>query len=335
MLAVMIIPTGLGCEIGGHAGDATPAARLLALACDTLILHPNVVNASDINEMPSNSLYIEGSMLDRFLRGEIDLEPVKANKILVVSNGPISPDTVNAVSAARATLGVDAFLLELQTPLKMRGWLEAGGAKGEVEGWKELVKQVGAFDFDALAITTPIDVDDATKKTYLRQGGVNPWGKVEAMASRLIGDALQMPVAHSPTEDVTLKNYKEVVDPRMGAEMVSLCYLHCIMKGLHKAPRVCEEGISIYDVDCLISPYGCCGPPHEACVERGIPVIVVRENKTVLDVLEQPIFHYVDNYMEAAGLMLCMKEGIHPSSVRRPLAPTLVTTQENDDGEKQ
>ncbi|NQU70483.1 MAG: DUF3326 domain-containing protein, partial [Rhodospirillales bacterium] len=45
--AVFLVPTGIGSEIGGHAGDATPAARVLAAACDRLITHPNVVNASD------------------------------------------------------------------------------------------------------------------------------------------------------------------------------------------------------------------------------------------------------------------------------------------------
>ena len=57
---VFIVPTGIGAEIGGHAGDATPAARVLAAACDNLITHPNVVNASDLNEMPENTLYVEG-----------------------------------------------------------------------------------------------------------------------------------------------------------------------------------------------------------------------------------------------------------------------------------
>ena len=76
MNAVMIIPTGIGCEIGGHCGDANAAARLLAACCDTLILHPNVVNASDINEMPENCLYVEGSILDKFLKGQIYLERV-------------------------------------------------------------------------------------------------------------------------------------------------------------------------------------------------------------------------------------------------------------------
>ena len=51
---VFLVPTGINATIGGHAGDAGPVARLLASVCDTLITHPNVVNASDINEMPEN-----------------------------------------------------------------------------------------------------------------------------------------------------------------------------------------------------------------------------------------------------------------------------------------
>ena len=51
---VLIVPTGIGAEIGGHDGDAAPVARLLAESCDILITHPNVVNASDINEIPEN-----------------------------------------------------------------------------------------------------------------------------------------------------------------------------------------------------------------------------------------------------------------------------------------
>jgi len=59
MNVVMIIPTGIGCEIGGHCGDGNAAARLLGACCDTLVLHPNVVNASDLNEMPDNALYVD------------------------------------------------------------------------------------------------------------------------------------------------------------------------------------------------------------------------------------------------------------------------------------
>ena len=97
---VMIIPTGIGADIGGHAGDANPAAKLLAAACDTLVVHPNVVNASDINEMPPNALYVDGYMLDRFLDERISLQPGYNEKILLVVNKPVNNQTVNAVSAA-------------------------------------------------------------------------------------------------------------------------------------------------------------------------------------------------------------------------------------------
>ena len=120
MNVVMIVPTGLGAEIGGHAGDANPAAKLLAACCDNLILHPNVVNASDINEIPENCLYVEGSMLDRFLRGENALRPVRQNKILLAVNSPVRNDTINSVSAARFTLGADIEIVELSHPLTMK-----------------------------------------------------------------------------------------------------------------------------------------------------------------------------------------------------------------------
>ena len=32
--AVLLVPTGVGAEIGGHAGDAGPVARMLAEVCD-------------------------------------------------------------------------------------------------------------------------------------------------------------------------------------------------------------------------------------------------------------------------------------------------------------
>ena len=45
MNVVMIVPTGIGCEIGGHCGDGNAPARLLGACCENLVLHPNVVNA--------------------------------------------------------------------------------------------------------------------------------------------------------------------------------------------------------------------------------------------------------------------------------------------------
>ena len=106
--AALVVPTGIGADIGGHAGDATPVAGLLASACDTLITHPNVVNASDVIDLPRNALYVEGSVLSRLLMGTVGLQPVRGNRLLVVVDA--HPDVlfthaaVNAVSAAQGLL---------------------------------------------------------------------------------------------------------------------------------------------------------------------------------------------------------------------------------------
>ncbi len=328
MNVVMIIPTGIRCEIGGHAGDATPVARLLGACCNELVLHPNVVNASDINEMPENAWYVEGSHLDRFLRGEIELQKVRQNRILVAVNFA-QKETINAVSAARASLGVDATMLVLDSPLNMVATMTDGRADGEVTGWKALVEQVQKHEFDALALSTPIEVEDEINKNYWENGGVNPWGGVEAKASKLIATALNKPVAHAPvmvSEDTPfcLHDWDFVADPRMAAEVLSWAFLHCVLKGLHTAPRI-GEGLSVKDIDVMVSPE-CWGPPHKACCEHDIPIIIVRENKTIYSTpFGYPAYKYctcVDNYLEAAGVIIAMKAGITLTSVRRPIPPT-------------
>ena len=327
MIGVLIIPTGLGAKIGGDAGDGNPVAKLLAGCCDTLIIHPNVVNASDINEMPENTLYVEGSMLDRFLAGGIELQPVRTyNRILVVANPPVTDETVNAVSAARATIGCHAEILELSEPLRMVARLEATHATGDVSGVASLVKDVSDAEFDALAIHTPIEVSRDVALNYYRKGGINPWGGIEAKASKCIAAKLNKPVAHAPIETVTADDpelffvYQGPVHPRIAAEAISNCYLHCVLKGLHRAPRI-GRGLSRDDVDVLISPFQCWGSPHKACLHHGIPIIEVRENVIASPVPSTPQI-VVDNYLEAAGLVMFLRAGVDPSAVRANFSET-------------
>lgn len=322
MNTVFIVPTGVGAEIGGHAGDANAAAKLIAAVSDKLIVHPNVVNASDINEMTENMLYVEGSMLDRFLQGEIELECVHYNKILLAVNGPIENKTINAVSAARATIGADVRIIELHTPLIMKAEIKNGLATGTLEGADELIEQVRPQTFDALAIVSKITVSPKVAFEYLtNEGGINPWGGVEAILSKKVSLALNKPVAHAPFGD-TLTNFDEVVDPRMAAELVSVCYMHCVLKGLHRTPII-GKGLSVDDIDCLVTPTGLYGPPHKACEKNYIPIITVEENKTSF----YNKYYYernikVSTYLEAAGVIAAMRAGIDWRTVRRPLEPT-------------
>lgn len=329
MNVVMVIPTGIGCKVGGHAGDASPSARLLAAVCDNLIIHPNVVNASDINEMTSNMWYVEGSILDRFLQGQIALEDVYSNKILLIVNKPLMSETINSVNAARNTLGVEVDIIELNATLSLKGIFKIDGrASGVMQGEVEACQQVfeeRKFCYDVIAIQTVIDVDAKTSEHYLTNGGVNPWGGAEAVCSRYFSREFEVQCAHSPFESGVLNKFNEVVDPRMAAEVVSISYLHCILKGLHRAPKVVEynsrakDTLRVDDIDLMVSPDGCWDTPHEACANWEIPIIFVRENKNIyppLEVIPKNCI-MVENYVEAAGVISAMKAGVSCKAVRR------------------
>ena len=345
MNVVFIIPTGLGCLIGGHVGDATPAAKMIAQMCDKIILHPNVVNACDINEMPANALYVEGSILDRFLEGKIELQEVCSNRVLVVVNPPVKPETVNAVRAAEATIGMDVEIVELETPLVMKARVENNVATGDATGVNELIGQVASlvlppsftevpgmyrlhpkYQYDALAIASPIEVPEGMALEYFRNPNihVNPWGGIEAIVSRRVADAIDKPTAHAPVMEDSERDdpeqfylaFREKIDKRKAAEAISSCFIHCILKGLHKAPRI-GSGIHRSSVAALITPTGCIGRPHKACLSTGIPVIAVEEN-TIASALKHrdDRIIYVKNYLEAAGVLSCMKAGVTTRSVR-------------------
>ena len=71
---VSIVPTGVGCNLGGYAGDAAPATNLLAATADYLITNPNAVNASNFISMDENVLYTQGLCIDLFMKGTVDLQ---------------------------------------------------------------------------------------------------------------------------------------------------------------------------------------------------------------------------------------------------------------------
>ena len=339
--AVLVIPTGIGAEIGGHAGDATPVARLLASVCDTLITHPNVVNASDLNQLPADGLYVEGSIISRFLMGSISLQRVRSNRVLVIidahPNERFTRATVNAVNGARATYGLPCErIVVLDPPLPTRGrYASSGRAAGAVD---ELERVFDALDrrrgeYDAVAISTVIDIDVPHASYFASRGEiVNPWGGVEAMLTHAVSTIYDVPSAHAPMmESEEIANMDPgVIDPRMAAEVVSLTFFQSVLKGLHKAPRISERArpnsLTAHDVSCLVIPDGCLGLPTLAALEQNIPVIAVRENRSLMhnDLTMLPWaagqLHVVENYWEAAGLMAAMKEGMDPTSVRRPLA---------------
>ena len=58
-IIALSIPTGVGAEIGGYAGDAGYVAREFAKYFK-LIVNPNVVNAGILSAINDNMYYVEG-----------------------------------------------------------------------------------------------------------------------------------------------------------------------------------------------------------------------------------------------------------------------------------
>ena len=343
--AVFIVPTGIGAEVGGHAGDATPAAQLLASCCDQLITHPNVVNASDINELPVNALYVEGSVLSRLLMGTVGLASTRSNRICVVFDSQddtmIENLVLNTVESARATYGlVCAGLHKLDPPLELHAKLAASGrAVGTARGLGPLFDLLDneSEAYDAVAITSLIGVPEGLHQEYFSSDGgmINPWGGIEAMLTHAVSQRFNVPSAHAPMMESReiLNEDPGRVDPRMAAEAISSSFLQCVLKGLKRSPRIVTDPrrilagdiLSADDIDCLVTPAGCFGLPVLAALEQGISVIAVNEGAGLRagDLSALPWrdhqFYAAENYWEAAGILSALRIGIDPRSTRRPL----------------
>ena len=107
---LLVIPTGVGCALGGYAGDGLPAARLLAAASGCLITHPNVMNGAALYWSDRRIQYVEGWALDRFAAGELALAPVAGRRVGLLLDAGIEPELrqrqIQAAEACRASLGL-------------------------------------------------------------------------------------------------------------------------------------------------------------------------------------------------------------------------------------
>ena len=345
---VMIVPTGIGSSVGGHAGDATPAATLLASVCDTLITHPNVLNASDIIQIPPNALYVEGSVVAQLMMGTVGLRRVRNNRLLVLiqsrADELFANAAINSVNAARASYGLNASIAMLDPRFRMVSeYAPSGVSGGRIEGIEYVYDLLDnkAGEYDAVAITSVIDLPRDLHENYYRLGDevVNPWGGIEAMLTHAVSLRYRIPAAHAPmleSRDISETDFG-VVDPRMAAEVISLAFFQCVLRGLQQSPAVTsgsqptsDNEIRSTNVSCLVIPDGCVGLPTLAALFNGIPVIAVRGNTNLMrnDLDSLPWrpsqLLRVENYLEAAGAVAALRAGVAPFSIVRPLAPAFI-----------
>lgn len=348
-----IIPTGVDCSIGGYAGDGAPATNLLAATVDHLITNPNAVNASDFISVNDKIVYTDGCSLDQFMRGHVDLHVPYGNRIglIIEQSDEWMLDVVfNIVNTARAVHGVDIVdCVVTDQPVGGRCVINPSGAvSGTIDNPATLYRaceKLIARGANAIAITSNIkDLPLSDYALHFDGRFPNPVGGVEAIISYLISHRYQLPTAHAPLINIKdLELERRVVDARGAGEFVSTSGLACILVGLRRAPqisldhaRAISAAITLNNLLAVVTPASCLGGiPQLYAQARGIPVIAVRDNDTILDVTQAKLglgnVIEVHNYAEATGVVMAIKQGISLESIYRPLQtirqPTLETAE--------
>ena len=330
---LLLLPTGVGCAIGGYAGDGLPAARLLAAASGCLITHPNVLNAAALYWNDPRLQYVEGWSLNRFAAGDLALAPVRRQRVGLLLDAAIEPELrlrhLQVAEACRASLGLTIGpVLDTDAPLGVSLRTGPSGTSwGSLEAGERL-RQAGATAI-AVVARFPDEPGSEALAAYRAGTGVDGLAGAEAVISHLLVRHLGIPCAHAPA--LAPLEPEPSLDPRAAAEELGHTFLPCVLVGLSRAPDLRPEPTSGSgllhgaELGAVVAPAGALGGEAVlACAERGVPLIAVAANPCLLAVdgaalgLETLT---VASYAEAAGLVLALREGIDPAALARPLAP--------------
>ena len=339
---LLVIPTGIGCAVGGFAGDALPAARLLAAASDCLITHPNVMNGAALYWSDPRIHYVEGSSLDRFAAGDLLLQPVRQQRVGLLLDAGIEPELrqrhLQVADGCRATLGLNIGpVVTTDVPLEVSLSLGASGVSwGQLQRPDALLRageQLKAAGATAIAVVArfPDDPESEALAAYRQGSGVDALAGAEAVISHLLSRELGLPCAHAPA--LSPLPLDPDLDPRAAGEELGFTFLPCVLVGLSRAPSLLPAdapavaGVSPLAIDAVgavIAPAAALGGAAVlACAERDIPLIAV-DNPCLLNVTAEALGLEVipaASYSEAAGLVLALREGIAPAALHRPLPP--------------
>jgi hypothetical protein len=316
----------------------------IATVADTLITHPNVANAAAFQSLPANTYYTEGYWLDRWFTGEVSLKPHKQIRLAVLLDAGMEPGMKvlqrNTIAAVATVYGVNIVAIEeTDAPLDLTIAIQPSGASGG--SWnnpqaalapaQRLIASVGA---NAFAIVTRMEEPEGS--TYSQGTGVDPIGGLEAIISHTLSHCLGLPCANAPVFDWEEAQPRRdaLVSPATASEYISATFLPCVLTGLLQAPRAIpcnthqqREGLHIDDLSLLITPYDCLGGiPALSCLERGIPIMTVQSNTTVLEMTlpalvgkheagrlkRHGLWIEVANYTEAIGALQLYKHRLTP-----------------------
>ena len=336
---LMVVPTGIGCVIGGYAGDALPSARLLAAASGCLITHPNVMNGASLYWKDSRIHYVEGYGIDRFAAGDWALRPVRQQRIGLLLDAGIEPELrqrhLQVADGCRATLGLEIGpVVVSDVPLGVHlGLGQSGASWGTLERPDALLRageRLKANGATAIAVVArfPDDQGSEALQAYRHGRGVDALAGAEAVISHLLVRHLEIPCAHAPA--LSALPLDPQLDPRAAGEELGYTFLACVLVGLSQAPELVRRSAANIrdlvadDLGVLVVPEGSLGGEAAlACLERKVPVICVTNpsllqvSSTVLGLGSEVL--QASSYAEAAGMVLALREGVSLSALMRPL----------------
>lgn len=354
---VLIVPTGIGAAIGGYAGDALPVARAVAQVADRLITHPNVLNGAQLYWPIPNVYYVEGYGLDQFAAGQWGLHPIRQNRVGLVLDQGIEPDLrlrhLQVADAARATLGLhlteyivtDAPLgVELRTAASGATWGTIQNSDSLLRAVEKLLRYAGA---EAIAVVArfPDDGGSEALRQYRHGHGVDPLAGAEAVISHLVVRTFRVPCAHAPA--LSPLPLDPELSPRSAAEELGYTFLPCVLVGLSRAPqfviasdpqiqppasathspisetrKATAETIWADQVDAVIAPATACGGSALLSLSQTAMLITVADNQTRLQVPAEALGLSplkVESYLEAIGVLVAQRAGVHPHALRSHL----------------
>jgi hypothetical protein len=328
----MVVPSGVGCRVGGYAGDALPAARLMAAASGCLITHPNVLNAAALYWSDPRLHYVEGWALNRFACGDLVLAMGRQQRVGLVLDAAIEDSLklrhLQVAQACAASLGLAIGpVVTTEEPLGVGlAWGTSGASWGTLRAPEALLRageRVVEGGGTAIAVVArfPDDPSAEALESYRHGEGVDGLAGAEAVISHLLSRHLRVPCAHAPALSTLPPD--PLLDPRAAAEELGHTFLPCVLVGLSRAPdlvapeAIGAQGPEVLRADQLravVAPAGALGGEAVlAAAERGVPLIAVTSNRCVLQVNGAALGLQVveaSSYAEAAGLVLALREGL-------------------------
>lgn len=283
------IPTGIGAEYGGYAGDAGIIARKFAKHFD-LVVNPNVVNAGSITALTDNMHYLEGWAFDKYLAGELYLAKRDKTTLGVIFDCEIPKSILNihlnTIEAYKIVKGYDILVNYTSAPVGIEFSVCGGVSMGNVKNPDTLLnsaRELLARGANAIAIVCYFP--DTEDDDYMQGVGIDPIGGVEGVLSHLISSEFNVPSAHAPAFS-SLDVSFELENPKLAAETVSATYLPCVLDGLMQAPsylREKKEG-ALRAPDGLIVPSSALGSAGVLGAIKNNILIYAVKNNSVLDV---------------------------------------------------